>query len=99
MFLSSRIGPIINNFYAFLLNEDLQRHEYCEEWKLKVNIPKTVYTIFKKSHKLAKTKVNITFQVNLIEPSVTLDIQMSLKEHTNKVKNKATKSESPEMTG
>ena len=81
------------------LNEDLQRLEkYCEEWKLKVNIPKTVYTIFTKSHKLAKSKVNITFQGNLIEKDpnpvylgVTLDSQLSLKEHTNKVKNKATK--------
>ena len=81
------------------LNEDLQRLEqYCEEWKLKVNISKTVYTIFTKSHKIAKSKVNLKFKENPIEKDpnpvylgVTLDSQMTLKEHTLKLKNKATK--------
>ena len=82
---------------ASRLNEDLQRLEkYCEEWKLKVNIPKTVYTIFTKSHKLAKSEHHIPrkFDRKGPQPSiprVTLYSQLSLKEHTNKVKNKATK--------
>ena len=81
------------------LNEDLLRLEkYCEEWKLKVNISKTVYTIFTKSHKIAKSKVNIKYQEHPIEKDpnpvylgVTLDSQLSLKLHTTKLKNKATK--------
>ena len=86
-------------YSARKLNEDLQRIErYCEEWKLKVNITKTVYSIFTKSHKLAKSKLDISFQGkqlakddNPIYLGVTLDRQLSLKEHTQKVKNKATK--------
>ena len=86
-------------YSARKLNEDLQRIEkYCEEWKLKVNISKTVYTIFTKSHNLAKSKLDITFQGKKLEKDdnpvylgVTLDRQMSLKDHTQKVKNKATK--------
>ena len=86
-------------YSARKLNEDLQRIEkYCEEWKLKVNISKTVYTIFTKSHKLAKSKLDISFQGKQLEKDdnpiylgVTLDRQLSLKEHTQKIKHKATK--------
>ena len=85
------------------LNEALLRLEkYCEEWKLKVNISKTVHTIFTKSHKIAKSKVNIKFQEHPIEKDsnpvylgVTLDSQLSLKLHTTKLKNKATKRLNP----
>jgi hypothetical protein len=85
-------------YSARKLNEDLQRIEkYCEEWKLKVNITKTVYTIFTKSHKLAKSKLDISFQGKQLEKDnnpiylgVTLDRQLSLKEHTQKIKQKAT---------
>ena len=65
---------------------------------MKVNISKTVYTIFTKSHKIAKSKVNIKYQEHPIEKDpnpvylgVTLDSQLSLKLHTTKLKNKATK--------
>ena len=86
-------------YSARKLNEDLQRIEkYCEEWKLKVSISKTVYSIFTKSHKLAKSKLDINFQGKQLEKDdnpiylgVTLDRQLSLKEHTQKVKQKATK--------
>ena len=87
-------------YSARKLNEDLQRIEkYCEEWKLKDNISKTVYTIFTTSHKLAKSKLDISFQGKKMEKDdnsiyligVTLDRQLSLKEHTQKIKYEATK--------
>ena len=45
------------------LQEDLQSLEnYCSFWKLKINTSKTVYTIFTRSHKIAKKKINFVLE-------------------------------------
>ena len=43
------------------IQEDLMNLErYCNLWKLKINITKTVYTIFTNSHKVAEKKLNLS---------------------------------------
>ena len=43
------------------LQEDLKNLEdYCSFWKLKINTSKTVYTVFTRSHKVAKRAVYLT---------------------------------------
>ena len=47
------------------LQEDLTNLEaYCDFWKLRVNTTKTVYTIFTRSHKIAKAKMNLKIKEN-----------------------------------
>merc|ERR1712213_164465 len=42
------------------LQEDLKKLEdYCDYWKLKINEIKSVYSIFTKSYKVAKHKLNL----------------------------------------
>ena len=59
LWYTSRHVPIAKN----RLNEDLLKlNNYCEKWKLKISIPKTVYTIFTNSHSIAKKNINLTIQ-------------------------------------
>ena len=81
------------------LQEDLTNLEaYCQFWKLKVNTSKTVYTVFTRSHKVAKAKM--TLKINDIQlekdenPTylgVTLDRQLNLNKHVENTRKKATK--------
>ena len=81
------------------LNGDLRRlHKYCQTWKLKINCEKTVYTIFTKSHKVAKENISLWLDTQKLpreeHPTylgITLDRQLTLKKHVEDVKNKALK--------
>ena len=71
---------------------------YCVKWKLKISQPKTVYTIFTKSHKIAKEKINLRInrkelrkEQNPIYLGIKLDRQLTLKQHIENLKQKATK--------
>ena len=82
---------------AFLLNEDLHRlHLYCTKWKLKINTTKTVYTIFSNSPKVAKKDLSLSIDGERLEKEnnpvylgVTLDRQLTLSKHMQKLKNKS----------
>ena len=84
---------------AFLLNEDLKRlQEYCEKWKLKINTTKTVYTIFSNSPKTAKKNLRLSIDGKRLEKEdnpvylgITLDRQLNLNKHMEKVKHKSTR--------
>ena len=84
---------------ALLINEDLQRlHDYCNKWKLKINISKTVYTIFSNSTKIAKKNLNLTIggerllkETDPVYLGVTLDSQLTLNKHMQRMKEKSTK--------
>ncbi|GFS20426.1 RNA-directed DNA polymerase from mobile element jockey [Elysia marginata] len=73
---------------ARLLNEDLDRlQNYCDKWKLTINSSKTVYSVFTKSHIVAKKNVPLSLRgTNLkkeeipIYLGVKLDRQLTLKE-------------------
>ena len=81
------------------LQEDLTSLEmYCKYWKLKVNATKTVYTIFTKSHKVAKAKMKLQIDGNQLEKDenptylgITLDRQLNLNKHVENTRKKATK--------
>ena len=69
---------------------------YCSFWKLKINTSKTVYTIFIKSHKIAKLKVNFLLDNNKLQKDenptylgVQLDRQLNLKAHDENTRKKA----------
>ena len=84
---------------SFLLNEDLERlQQYCVKWKLKINTNKTVYTIFSNSSKTAKKSVKLTIDGKSLEKEenpvylgVTLDRQLNLNKHVQKLKEKSTR--------
>ncbi|GFS20428.1 RNA-directed DNA polymerase from mobile element jockey [Elysia marginata] len=73
---------------ARLLNEDLDRlQNYCDKWKLKINSSKTVFSVFTKSHIVAKKNVPLSLRgTNLkkeeihIYLGVKLNRQLTLKE-------------------
>ena len=79
------------------MNEDLKRlHNYCEKWKLKINCTKTVYTIFTKSHKTAKEKLQLKIGSENLpkeeQPTylgVKLDQSLTMKSQVESIKNKA----------
>ena len=81
------------------LQEDLKKLEdYCDYWKLKINEIKSVYSIFTKSHKVAKHKLNLQInngslskEENPTYLGVTLDTQMTLNQHLENVYKKADK--------
>ena len=81
------------------LQEDLKKLEdYCDYWKLKINENKSVYSIFTKSHKVAKHKLNLQINNGFLgkedNPTylgVTLDHQMTLNKHLEEVYKKADK--------
>ena len=81
------------------LQEDLNNIEsYCKYWKLKVNTSKTVYSIFTRSHKIAKNRLRLTInnepltkEDNPTYLGVTLDRQLNLKAHVENVEKKASK--------
>ena len=71
---------------------------YCNLWKLKINISKTVYTIFTNSHKVAENKLTLSISgttlkkdPNPVYLGVQLDRQMNLQKHMSNTKNKAMK--------
>ena len=79
------------------INEDLARlGRYCDEWKLKINYTKTVYSVFTLSPKVAKQKQDIRIQGHQLEKEenpiylgVKLDTRMTLNEQMKSVKKKA----------
>ena len=81
------------------LNEELSAIEkYCDEWKLKVNCQKTVYSIFTNSNKVAKKNLNIIFketpllkEENPTYLGVELDAKMKLNNHMKNLEEKAKK--------
>ena len=81
------------------IQDDLMNLErYCNLWKLKINISKTVYTIFTNSHKVAENKLTLSISgttlkkdPNPVYLGVQLDRQMNLQKHTSNTKNKAMK--------
>ncbi|GFR83089.1 reverse transcriptase-like protein [Elysia marginata] len=84
---------------ARLLNEDLDRlQNYCDKWKLKINSSKTVYSVFTKSHIVAKKNIRLSLRgTNLkkeeipIYLGVKLDRQLALKEHIQDLRGRANK--------
>ena len=83
---------------AYLLNRDLKRLEnYCNKWKLLINTTKTVYTVFSNSPKISKREAPIEIggkqlmkEPNPVYLGVTLDRQLTLKQHLQIVKEKST---------
>ena len=81
------------------IRRNLKRLEsYCEKWKLKISEPKTVYTIFTKSHKVAKEKIILRINKNILQKEqnptylgIQLDRQLTLKQHIENLKSKSTK--------
>ena len=72
--------------------------DYCSFWKLKINTSKTVYTIFTRSHKVAKKEINLILDNKQLKKEenptylgVTLDHQLSLKPHVENIRKKAVK--------
>lgn len=71
---------------------------YCKYWKLKINTTKTVYSIFTRSHKVAKRRLNLKINNTCLSKEdnptylgVTLDRQLNLKTHVENVGKKASK--------
>ena len=81
------------------LQDDLNRlEEYCDYWKLRINETKSVYSIFTKSHKDAKRKLNLIINNSSLSKEdnptylgVTLDRQLTLNQHVENVRKKADK--------
>ena len=79
------------------VNQSLQLlGEYCDEWKLKINTSKTVYTIFTLSPSVAKEKHNIMIKGEKLEKEdnptylgIKFDRRMTLNDHMANVKKKA----------
>ena len=79
------------------VNQSLQLlGEYCDEWKLKINTSKTVYTIFTLSPSVAKEKHNIMIKGEKLEKEdnptylgIKFDRRMTLNDHMASVKKKA----------
>ena len=84
---------------ASVMRTELRKLEkYCVKWKLKINEPKTVYTIFTKSSKVEKEPIRLKINNNEIgkdqNPTylgMQLDRQLTLKNHVENLKSKATK--------
>ena len=95
MWYSTKHLPIAKN----RLNEDLcSLNKYCEQWKLKINCTKTVYTIFTNSPKISKVEINLkvgeerlTKEKNPSYLGVQLDQHMTLNHHMQKIKKKCTR--------
>ena len=71
---------------------------FCNLWKLKVNIQKTVYTIFSTSPKASKRTFNLKIDGHFLEKEqspvylgVMLDRQMTMADHLKTLKEKANK--------
>ena len=71
---------------------------YCRMWKMKVNCTKTVYSIFTRSHKIAKTSLSLKIddvdlqkEENPVYLGVQLDSKLNLKKHSDNLKKKAMK--------
>ena len=71
---------------------------YCRMWKMKVNCTKTVYSIFTRSHKVAKTSLSLKIddnelvkEENPVYLGVQLDTKLNLNKHSNNLKKKAMK--------
>ena len=81
------------------IRRNLKRLEiFCEKWKIKISEPKTVYTIFTKSHKIAKEKIILKINKKELQKEqnptylgVQLDRQLTLKQHIENLKSKSTK--------
>ena len=79
------------------INQSLQRlGDFCDEWKLKVNTTKTVYTVFSLSPAVRKECHDITIQGKKLEKEenptylgIKLDPKMTLNDHMKNVKDKA----------
>ena len=74
---------------ASVMRTELRKlDKYCVKWKLKINAPKTVYTIFTKSNKVEKEPIRLKINNNEIgkdqNPTylgMQLDRQLTLKNH------------------
>ena len=79
------------------INEELiLLGRYCDEWKLKINYTKTVYSVFTLSSKVAKQKQTIMIQGHQLEKDenpvylgVKLDTRLTLKDQLKDIKKKA----------
>lgn len=72
--------------------------KFCEKWKLKISEPKTIYTIFTKSHKIANERIILKINKKELKKEqnptylgIQLDRQLTLKQHIGNLKSKATK--------
>ena len=72
--------------------------KFCDEWKLKVNTLKTVYTIFSTSPNVSKEEPSLFIDGNILKKElnptylgVKLDTRLTLSEHMKEVKKKADK--------
>ena len=71
---------------------------FCNLWKLKANIQKTVYSIFSRSHEIAKNDLNLKMDGKLLRKEQTpvylgvkLDTQMNMSEHMKSLREKTAK--------
>ena len=84
---------------ASVMRTELRKLEkYCVKWKLKISEPKTVYTIFTKSNKVEKEPIKLKINNKEIAKDqnptylgMQLDRQLTLKNHIENLKTKATR--------
>ena len=87
--------------YSILARAKLRRAlgtigAYCNFWKLKINVSKSVYSVFSKSHKEARQEINFTIdgaplikQENPVYLGVPLDRQLNMIPFMDSLKEKA----------
>ena len=69
------------------IQEDLMNLErYCTLWKLKINITKTVYTIFRNSHKVAEKNLNHSISGAALKVIIKLKLLVNQEVVWNRIK-------------
>ena len=83
---------------SYMRTELRKLEKYCVKWKLKISEPKTVYTIFTKSSKIEKEPIKLKINNKEIEKDqnpiylgMQLDRQLTLKNHVENLRAKATR--------
>ena len=79
------------------IRKNLKRLEtFCEKWKLKISEPKTVYTVFTRSHKVARERIILRINKKELQKEqyptylgMQLDRQLTLKQHIDNLRSKS----------
>ena len=92
----------VSHKYPILAQAKLKRAlatitAYCNFWKMKLNVQKTTYAIFTRSHKVAKQTMDLKVDGKRLQKDdnpcylgITLDQQLNLNRFISDLKNKAT---------
>ena len=81
-----------------LVDWDYSLGTYCCLWHLKINVEKTVYSIFTRSYKLVNEEITLKVDGNSLKKEsnpvylgVELDTKLNLKQHTSNLRKKGLK--------